>query len=715
LLSDAYPNAAQTNLNTITSLAQEQTEDGTSYLLAKVSGKLPHTGGSIYPDGTDQYTQLQSFVRQVTNPDTSAPDCESSVAGVDPRLSKVLTLDARATFRKAAINIAGRVPTSDEDSRLAQSPDQLSASINSLLEENAFYERLKEIFNDAFLFIARGQEGQPGVGRFGYFYFQETDYPNIWVNLTSTATDDPERIVFLDHEGVSLWEEPLALLAHIARNNRPFTEILTANYTVVNPYSAYLYGLGPVPGTDSRMDDWAPAPAPLVQRQGSATEAAVESSGVLSTPAFLTRWGSTSTNLSRGRAEFVSKNFLATSILTFAQRPVNSTQLDAVDNPTINNLTCAACHRYMDPLAGTFLGFSNGAPASYIPQNTAWSGSQYTPAGFLGEPYPGDRTHAMPWMAQKIAADQRFPYAMVLRVFEGVTGRKPLAYPTNTDSNSLSAWESQNAFLHEVAAHMAEQGMNIKVAFREILLSPYFRAAQDPNLPAALAIGLGEGRLLTPEILARKVRATLGTHWGRFRSNAPYDFLTSDYNILYGGINPTESPARMTEINTMMAAVAGAMAREMGCRIPAWEFTKSPDARVVLPKVQIDTAPLRKNCPTCALEVDDAGERSIRENLAYLHQRLLGEVVDPNSPEVDTSYALFVDAWKEREEANTTSAYWNCTGQWDLNTPANNDIYISGYATLPEDQRITTDRYFTIYAWEAVLTYMLMDYRFIHE
>jgi hypothetical protein len=372
----------------------------------------------------------------------------------------------------------------------------------------------------------------------------------------------------------------------------------------------------------------------------------------------------------------------------------------------------------MDGLAATFAGFTFSSRASYQPHLATWNDKKFLPS-FQGEDFPvraGSNLKPMPWMAQRIAADPRFPYAMVLRVFEGVTGRKPLDYPRGTEGPKyaalLSAWESQNAFLHEVAAHMATQDMNVKVAFREVLKSPYFRAAEDLGLPADLAIGLGEGRLLTPEMLSRKVRATLGVHWGGFANALPSDALLSTYNILYGGIHPTQSPLRLTQINSAMAAVASAMAREMGCRIPAWEFTKPLDKRVVLTKVLQNTTPLRRDYPGGPLEANPSGEHAIRENLAYLHQHLLGEFVSPISPEVDTSYALFAKAWEERALGNVTAInLWDCQGRWELNQANSNNTRVE----LPEAQRITSDTYFTIYAWQAVLTYLLMDFRFIHE
>ena len=723
LFPEAYANAAQKNLDAFTALTREH---GAFYVLAKVSNEIPHGGGRIFAKDSAEYAKLQNFLAQLENtaPDNkgaAAPSCTHTVARMDSRLSAVRLLSPRATFRKAALNIAGRVPTEEEDALLAQVPEQLGELLNALLEEEAFYERLKEIFNDIFVFSVRGQSG------FSYNFFQAKD-------ATRDQVANPYSLTFYEdypdihsklrlgngigsNISLSLWEEPLALIAYIARNNRPFTEILTANYAVVNDYTAFAYNLEQeAPAVGTPINNW--RPATLWQRKGTPTETIIPSAGVLSTAAFLSKFPTNTVNFSRGRAEFVSRNFLATHILSFAQRPVNSTQLDSTDNPTLNNPACAACHVYMDGLAGTFSGYSFGYRASYQPKLTTWNDQKFLPS-FQGEYFPQRTTsnhHRMPWMTQRMAADPRFPYAMVLRVFEGITGRKVLAYPTDTTQPNhaklLSAWESQNAFLHEVATRMAQQGMNVKVAFRDILQSPYFRAEQDPNLPADLALSLGEGRLLTPEMLARKIRATLGVHWGEFSSSLPVDKLTGVYNILYGGIHPTSSPARLTQLNSLMVAVASGMARELGCRIPAWEFSKPLDKRTLLTKAKQETVPMDSYSE--GMKANPENERVIRENLAYLHQRLLGEFVSPNSPEVDLSYELFVEAWKERPEwkgpAVNAINHPDCRGVWDLTRASGN-----ARVQWPAEQQVTTDTNSTIYAWQAVLTYLLMDFRFLYE
>ena len=725
LFPEAYPNAAQKNRDALAALVREH---GASFVLAKVSNGIPHEGGRIFAQGSADYVKLQNFLAGLEeaglqNPGTAAvPSCTNVAARMDSRLNAVRLLEPRATFRKAALNIAGRVPTEEEYARLEQSPEQLEELLNALLEEEAFYERLKEIFNDIFVFSARGQS------TFAFNFFQAKDITRDQVTYPYPAT------FYEDYPGIhsklhssnnisatisrSLWEEPLALIAYVARNKRPFTEILTADYVLVNDYTAHAYNIAEAPAPNTPTNNWRELKE-LWQRKGTPTQARIPSAGVLSTAAFLAKFGTNSINISRGRAEFLSRNFLATHILSFAQRPVNSAQLDSTDNPTVNNPACGACHVYMDGLAGAFRGYHFDYRSSYQPLLSTWNDQKFLPS-FQGENFPQRANNSfvpMQWVMRRVAADARFPYAMVLRVFEGVTGRKVLEYPKDTTQPNhaelLSAWESQNAFLHEVAAHMKQQGMDIKVAFRKILQSPYFRAVQDSSLPAALAIGLGEGRLLTPEMLARKIRATLGVHWGNFANALPDDKLTNAYNILYGGIHPSSNPTRLTQINSLMAAVASGMARELGCRIPAWEFSKPLDKRVLLTKAKQETKPMDNYSD--GQRANPENESLIRENLAYLHQRLLGEFVSPNSPQVDLSYELFVEAWKDRPDWEGRAAnainHGSCHGSWDLNQADSSNNRI----VWPLEQRITTDPHSTIYAWQAVLTYLLMDFRFIHE
>src|SRR5439155_11094855 len=52
----------------------------------------------------------------------------------------------------------------------------------------------------------------------------------------------PVRQFFRDANN-AIAQEPVNLFEHVVRENRPFSEILTANYVLVNPQSAHVYGV----------------------------------------------------------------------------------------------------------------------------------------------------------------------------------------------------------------------------------------------------------------------------------------------------------------------------------------------------------------------------------------------------------------------------------------------------------------------------------------
>lgn len=73
---------------------------------------------------------------------------------------------------------------------------------------------------------------------------------------------------------------------------------------------------------------------------------------------------------------------------------------------------------------------------------------------------------------------------------------------------------------------------------KAIIKSPYYRATQgDPTAPYEQE-GVGTGRLLTPEMLNRKIAAVTGYRWRKtFEWEQQHDWLLEDYRLLYGGID----------------------------------------------------------------------------------------------------------------------------------------------------------------------------------
>jgi hypothetical protein len=206
----------------------------------------------------------------------------------------------------------------------------------------------------------------------------------------------------------------------------------------------------------------------------------------------------------------------------------------------------------------------------------------------------------------------------------------------------------------------------------------------------------------------RKIRAITGVYWGDVDDNGEhYDRLNKEtyqnYFTLYGGMDSDSVLKHLDQPNGTVAAVSNRMANEMSCGLTAWDFTRTADKRRFFPLVD------RTIVPESSGNEVPASVSLIKQNIAYLHHLFLGEQLKEGDAEVERTYQLFYDTWKELEAAGAAGGEdglpWWCTGQWDPSTGLE----------LPEEVRIYDDPDKTIRAWQAVLAYLMMDYKFIHE
>jgi hypothetical protein len=234
-------------------------------------------------------------------------------------------------------------------------------------------------------------------------------------------------------------------------------------------------------------------------------------------------------------------------------------------------------------------------------------------------------------------------------------------------------------------------------------MSQYYRAFDVPNNTAEV-VDLGSGRLLTPEMMNRKIHAITGIYWGYFQDGYHRDMLNKEtgenYFTLYGGMDSNSVIRHLDQPNGTVAAVATRMANDLSCDLTAWDFTKAPDKRRFFPLVETAIVP-----ESSGNEVP-ASVELIKQNIAYLHHLILGERVKIDDPEVARTYKLFLETWRELSTAEVGDdlQYW-CRGAWDHSTGLE----------LPEEQRIYEDPARTIRAWQAVMSYLMMDYKFIYE
>jgi hypothetical protein len=250
-------------------------------------------------------------------------------------------------------------------------------------------------------------------------------------------------------------------------------------------------------------------------------------------------------------------------------------------------------------------------------------------------------------------------------------------------------------------------------------------------------------------MLGRKYRATTGLYYfandsiskdeTRQRDDYRRNELVTDrdWNLTYGGIDSDDVTKRAETMSPIMLATSQYTASMVACRATSYDFTKPTAERRLFRHVEFATTPYapRTAAGQSLAPIADA-EGKLREQIKYLFWRLLGETVDVRSPEVDEVYGLFVDVWKDHEERNLSEQNGNvrmpnsrCVAEIDWDKPARFGPDANGNLRPQYDRlrdrpdkapyeagmKIDRDENFTVRSWQAVMTFLLQDYRFTHE
>ncbi|MEX0824779.1 MAG: DUF1592 domain-containing protein [Pirellulaceae bacterium] len=97
-------------------------------------------------------------------------------------------------------------------------------------------------FNDIFLTL--GYDGVP-ERVLSYDHFSATRHWTQKHDLSDVPEDERQkaRYALANDYREAILREPLELIEYIVRNDRPFTELVTADYIMVSPYTARGYGI----------------------------------------------------------------------------------------------------------------------------------------------------------------------------------------------------------------------------------------------------------------------------------------------------------------------------------------------------------------------------------------------------------------------------------------------------------------------------------------
>ena len=348
-----------------------EVDDGAEYLLNKVQG-VGHGGGMQVAAGTEEFTALERFLGLLGE--------DVTAHGLTPRtlFDTVTMAPARKTLRRAALIFAGRNPTEAEYAAVAGGDeDALRATIRGLMTGPEFHEFLLRGANDRLL--TDRNDGDVIGNLSGPF----PNFINEYHRRAVIARANGDTL-----HGVYDWEEyvqhsarraPLELIAHVAENDLPYTEILTADYIMANPWAAAAYGASEdFDHPQALANEFEPTRFVTYYRKGEGYEREYDPvlgaarvldpgplitdyphAGILNTMAFLKRYPTTATNRNRARSRWTYYHFLGLDIEKSASRTTDPVALADTNNPTLRNPACTVCHRILDPVAGAFQNYGD--------------------------------------------------------------------------------------------------------------------------------------------------------------------------------------------------------------------------------------------------------------------------------------------------------------------------------------------------------------------
>ena len=581
-------------------------DDGAELLLNKVQG-VSHGGGIQLPAGSAGFGHMNTWLGLLGE--------ELAAATVTPEtlFDTVRMASLEATLRRAALLFAGRNPTPAELDSVATGKVGIRRAIRDLMQGDAFHDFLVRAANDRLLtdkhvyrviepndeyFVRLAQLMYEGRQRAGNAFYGSRWYRAVQYGVARA---------------------PLELIAHVVEQDLPYTEILTADYIMANPFAAEIYGAKPE--FENRNDPFEFRPTEIYAYYGKHSSKVLRFSqefglrviangnlrmdiphaGILNTNAFLHRYPSTATNRNRARARWTYYHFLGLDVETSAPRTTDPVALADTDNPTMHNSACTVCHAVLDPVAGAFQNYGNegyyrqnyggmdsldefyknppdGSESLYVEGDT-WYRDMRLP-GF-DQHFVPDADFSLRWLATQITTDPRFAESAVKFWWPAVMGADVATAPEDANdvgfAGRLLAANAQAAEVARLAGRF-RHGVNggrpyiLKNLLTDLVLSRWFRVGtlldDDPTRREALR-DAGVERLLTPEELTRKTAAITGVEWGRIRPDPKKRFifrqghLGRDYRLLYGGVDSDGVTERAGDMTPLMASVAQRHAVEL--------------------------------------------------------------------------------------------------------------------------------------------------------
>ena len=621
------------SLNNFGALSAYIDAKGAELFLAKIAGEQGHVGGEQLAKDSSGYASFQKLIAELTDSAEATSYVFSSTSdSPSPRQASFLsevTLEPReATLRRAALLLQGRLPT-DAERKAVVSEATLRTALRNMMQGAAFREFVVTGVNDRLLLEAADEPVNISLANFVHIHNKRVEY-NI---------DEAKRQLGYKLYNDLNWASFRAageLIAYVIENDKPYTEILTADYMMMNPFLNYwMEGSATFAETDGRevfkpsriegyyypdaleIVNYRPSNSNSTYKVVGQPLADYPHSGILTDFGFLSRYPTTATNRNRARARWVFYHFLGIDIEKSSQRPTDEAALTDRNNPTMNNPNCTVCHALLDPVAGAFQNWgdfnfyrNNGGDVldrfykypedgtnSPYQQGDLWYRDMRAPGLF--DKQISERDYTLRELAELIVEEPGFLSASAQFWWPSVFG-KPLLDKPAVESDQgyqakYAAYQAQQDSIDEFVAAL-DTRLSAKDMLVEMLMSPWFSGEKISSYTfnaAQYEAEFGSKQLLDPEQLAKKTQAITGVAWrGRLRPSGTLESGYQNFSVLLGGIDSSAVTTRATELTPTMTTILMTHATETACPAVIRQFAKPIDERTLFSFVEESTLPL---------------------------------------------------------------------------------------------------------------------------
>lgn len=518
-----------------------------------------------------------------TEDDPSETEGEETTGGETENEERFLTPVEHLV--RISMALRGARPSLEELEAVEADPDVLPELVDSYMQGPGFAEIVRDLHNDSLLVAI------------------ERALPR------NAPLDDMLGSAI----NASVQDTALRLVEHVVTEDIPYTEIVTADYWMVDETAAIVYGLPYDQGGDEWQQVDIPGPRPPA--------------GLLSDNAMFLRHESAGANYHRGRANALASALLCQDFLDNdidVDGGIDLNDPEAVRDAVNTNPTCLGCHATLDPLASHLHVYPGQIQPNDLPAYPVsvdfyqeqlvdrWETTTETPPGYYGMPSEG-----LDGLGRNIAADPRFAPCAAKRFY---------AYFQQVELDAIED-EDIDAFTET----FEDSGMQARALIKAIVLSDDFRLGQGlDDDDAADIVGFKRAR---PVQVALLMKDLTGFEWeyrprlevaeaGAGTLSLARD-ASNGLEVLAGGIDSLFIRTPSRTVNATTALFLREFSAEAASFVVEQDFADG-DAKLL-----------------DLVGPNERAEGPVRAQLVQLFARIYGEQVETDSADVNDAFALF--------------------------------------------------------------------------